>query len=211
MKFAMPRSTSVSLWAARTALLLGLLAPAGAPAIQRCVGNQGEPLFTEHCANPVVSTRTRPAPRATVAAPARAGDFCARTPESLARVVDAALRARNGVRFSGFALWRGMSARTARGEARDLLRLMKSTSISVALQQHSDVDADYVETSTPVIAMMRVTERAGFTESEQWMFRIVRDHGCYWLDPQPERRRDESPSITADAPAPAASLAMRPQ
>lgn len=184
--------------AAFFAVLAGAVVPADAATIQRCVGSHGEPLFAEHCANPVGPARLRPTSVSVAAAPAnRASDYCARTPTSLANGVGVAVQARNGVRLSGFALWRGMSARIARSEARDLMRLLRAASVNVVLMQPLQTDAGFADPSMPTLVMLRVSERAGVTETEQWTFRIVRSHGCYWLDPQPERRHAAPPAQPA--------------
>lgn len=223
MKPARPRSRTGLIGWLVVAALSGPLAVPGraATAIQRCIGEQGEPMFTERCANPVASVaiaeetpRRRPAatPMTVAASPssARAADFCARTPESLARQVDAALRTRNGVRFSGYALWLGMSARSARGEARDLLALMRSASLSVALRPASSFDGERSDASLPMLAMMRMTSRGGIADSEELWFRIVRARGCYWLDPQPERRREEVLPTATDASTYGVGYALQP-
>lgn len=169
---------------------------ASAAAIQRCIGAQGEPMFAEHCANPVPTHRVRPsaASPAVLAAPARSADFCPRTAEALERQVDAALRARNGVRLSGYALWRSVSARAARDEARELLALLTAGSVSVALQPEDGMAVDARE-SAQVLMVMPVSTRGGVMQSEQLAFRVVRDHGCYWIDPQPRRRHDDEDRV----------------
>lgn len=191
MKVWLPRLPHVTGAALLAASLLGVVMPASA--IQRCVGAKGEPMFAEHCANPVPTPRARPSATATTRdAPARSADFCPRSAGALERQVDAALRTRNGVRLSGLALWRSVSARAARGEARELLRLLKAGSVSVMLQAGDDVfvdDRDWAQ----VLLVMPVSQRGGVMQSEQLAFRVVRDHGCYWIDPQPQRRYDQQP------------------
>lgn len=215
MERAMQGLLSAALSAASLTMLSVVFAPSGAATIQRCIGTHGEPLFAERCVTPVGPARTRPATVTVPAAAAalRAGDYCARTPALLANGVGAAVQARNGVRLSGFALWRGMSARVARGETRDLMRLLRAASVSVVLMQPPQSDADLADPSMPMLAMLRVSERAGITETEQWTFRIVRDHGCYWFDPQPERRHAASPAqpaMAADESAWGDAYTLRP-
>lgn len=206
MKFPIQGRMAAALWFASLAVLAYGLAPAAAATIQRCIGPHGEPLFAARCANPVAPTPARSsAVPADVAVTPRAADYCARTPASLAQRVGAAVQARNGVRLSGFALWRDMPARIARSEARDLVNLLRASSVSVALSAPSDIDT---VPWAPMLLMLRVSERAGITRTEQWMFRIVRDRGCYWFDPQPERRHGASPAesaIAAEQPLPDAS------
>jgi hypothetical protein len=191
-------------------------------AIERCVGEHGEAMFTQNCPGTVAAPRQRVSGRgAAVAAPATAGGFCARTPQQLEQQVRSALATRNGVRLSGLALWRGVSARAARSEARELLRLLKAGSASVALEaasadparesyghdryeqdpyDHDGYARDSVPPArppSPALIVMPVTQRQGFTHSEQLRFDIVRDHGCYWLSPRPQRIFDE-PLQTVD-------------
>lgn len=190
-----------------TAVALG----GDALAIERCVGEHGEAMFTQSCPGTVAAPRQRPSRQGTaVAVAASAGGFCARTPQQLEQQVRSALATRNGIRLSGLALWRGVPARAARGEARELLKLLKAGSASVALEaasmypahdphEHDGYEHDsYGRDSAPTartpgsaLVVMPVTERQGFTHSEQLRFDIVRDHGCYWLSPRPQRIVDE--------------------
>lgn len=170
-------------------------------AIQRCVGEHGEVMFTPSCPGTATPPRQRPSNQARIViAPAPASGSCARTPQQLEQQVRSALTTRNGIRLSGLALWRGVSARAARGEARELLQLLKAGSASVVLEATSAYPArDMYEADAPkvfrppvaALIVMPVTERQGFTHSEQLRFDIVRDHGCYWLSPRPQRVFDE--------------------
>lgn len=180
-------------------------------AIERCVGEHGEAMFTQSCPGTVAAPPQHPSRQGTaVAVPASAAGFCARTPQQLELQVRSALATRNGVRLSGLALWRGVSAREARSEARELLQLLKAGSASVALEatsthpEHDPYGHDSYEQDSygqdpatparpqsPALVVMPVTERRGFTHSEQLRFDIVRDHGCYWLSPRPQRIFDE--------------------
>ncbi|HSX59161.1 MAG TPA: hypothetical protein VLF18_03070 [Tahibacter sp.] len=195
--------------------LLGLLFFAGhceAATIRRCIGEQGEPMFAEQCTNPAGTARVdsverrRPSARnySVAAAPARGSDFCARSPELLQRHVEAALRTRNGVRLSGYALWRGVSARAARYEARSLLSLLKAGSVGVSLRRAAEFEP--VETDAPALVLMPLSQRNGAAESDQLWFRVVRDHGCWWLDPRPQRiepqHEPEPEPQYVEAPAP---------
>lgn len=82
-----------------------------------------------------------------------------------------------------------------------MLRLLKAGSASVALEEtatypaHDAYDADALtaaRTPGPALIVMPVSERQGVTHSEQLRFDIVRDHGCYWLGPRPQRVLDEA-------------------
>jgi hypothetical protein len=193
-------------------ITLAALAVGGdALAIQRCVGEHGEAMFTQSCPGTVAAPRQRPSRQGTaVAVAVSAVGFCARTPQQLEQQVRSALATRNGIRLSGLALWRGVPARAARGEARELLQLLKAGSASVALEatsnypahepyEHDRYEQDGYEQDpptptrpqAPALVVMPVTERQGFTHSEQLRFDIVRDHGCYWLSPRPQRIFDE--------------------
>lgn len=170
-------------------------------AIERCVGEHGEVMFTQSCPGAAAQPRQRASNQAhAVAAPAPGGGSCARSPEQLEQLVRSALATRNGIRLSGLTLWRGVPARAARGEARAMLRLLKAGSASVALEAastypaHDPYDADAppaARTPGPALVVMPVTERQGVTHSEQLRFDIVPDHGCYWLGPRPQRVFDE--------------------
>ncbi len=193
-------------------LAVAALAAGGdAVAIQRCVGEHGEAMFAQSCPGTVAAPRQRLSrQRTAVAVPATASGFCARTPQQLEQQVRSALATRNGIRLSGLALWRGVPARVARGEARELLRLLRAGSASVALEatstypahdpyehdrfEHARFEQDPAPAALPpasALVVMPVTERQGFTHSEQLRFDIVRDHGCYWLNPRPQRVFDE--------------------
>ena len=177
--------------------LAALAAGGDALAIKRCDGEHGEVMFTQSCPGPAARPRTRPSNQAhTATVPASAGGSCARTPQQLEQQVLSALATRNGIRLSGLILWRGVSARAARGEARELLPLLKSGSAAVALEAtstypgHDPYDVDVptaAHTPGPGLLVMPLTERRGFTHSERLRFDIVRDHGCYWLRPGPQR------------------------
>jgi len=194
-------------------LAVAFAAVAGdAIAVQRCIGAHGEAMFAQNCPSVVEPVRQRPSNTAmAVAVPVTAGSFCARTPQQLEQQVRSALTTRNGVRLSGLALWRGVSARSARGEARELMQLLKAGSASVALEREaapSYGDPYAREIPMPAsphgqaLVVMPVIERQGFTQSEQLRFDIVRDHGCYWLNPRPQRSVDE-PLQTAQERVPA--------
>ena len=169
-------------------LLLGTV-PAGAAGVQRCIGAQGEPMFAPSCAGAreVVASPATPRPRLGAVVPfvaATAG--CARTPAALQAQVQAALRARNGVRLSGLVLWRGYAAR---GELRGLLQLLKAGSSDVSLQSAAQTD-DHA------VVVTSLGEQAGTTRSAERWFGVAHDHGCYWLD-----LRDSTASRAAVAAA----------
>jgi hypothetical protein len=179
-------------------------------AVARCIGAQGEPMFARQCpgqaAPPVAVPRQVPVqPR-----PARAPAMCPRTAQELAWQVQAAIHARNGVRLSGLALWRGMSTRGARGEVRELLQLLKAGFADVQLiaQPPAAVEPDFAEdtaaapprrNSGQALVITSLSERHGETRSGERWFGVVRDHGCYWLSLQPPAVVPPAPVVTVVA------------
>lgn len=198
---------------------LGASISASGGGIARCVGAHGEPMFAQRCGSAErapAATLPRTAPLAARAGRGAGGTtaagICARSPQQLADRVQAAIHARNGVRLSGYALWRGRSSSGTRSEVRALLQVLKAGIADVQLRRREDTDADAVsgEAVAPrraehALVIASLSEQGSDLHSDERWFGVVRDHGCYWLTLAPPAWLDESPH--GDVQADAATLA----
>lgn len=182
-------------------------AAASAGDIARCVGDHGEPMFAQHCGTQMRAARNTTldsswrAPAQSKPAAWRgalASSACARSPQQLAEHVQAAMHARNGVRLSGYVLWRGRSGSGVRADVRALLQVLRSGIADVQLRWRDDA---YGDSPTDERAPRRdeyalvVATLSGQGESlrsgERW-FGVEREHGCYWLTLAPPARWGEA-------------------
>lgn len=134
-------------------LLLALLVPlhsalAQDARIHRCIGENGEPTFSDSkCTG--MATRADPATPPSGApsaspAPSWRGpattQTCARSPEDLRARVAAAFAARNGVGLSGLFLWNGFGQGSAVAPLRDLAALIAEPLVSVEIDSYARYD-----------------------------------------------------------------------
>lgn len=202
------------------ALVAGLCAADSVEAggIARCVGAHGEPMFAQRCSSAERVPGIAPARSGLpVARPGRSGidgsGTCAHSPQQLADRVQAAIHARNGVRLSGYALWRGHSGRGVRNEVRALLQVLKSGVADVQLRRredppfaYSDGDIAAPRRGEHALVIASLSEQGGDLHSGERWFGVARDHGCYWLTLAPPAWLDEE-SPGGDVQADAAALA----
>lgn len=188
--------------------------------LARCVGAYGEPMFTQQCPGlpAVAAARPRdaglsPAPHTALHRLARspAAAFCARSPQLLAAQVQAAIHARNGVRLSGYALWRGRSSSGVRGDVRGLLQVIRSGFADVQLLQRppeaSDMPQDeaFMTNRRPAagsahdyaLVITSLDQRRDALRSNERSFGVTRDHGCYWLTLAPAAWLADAPHSAA--------------
>ena len=172
--------------------------------LARCVGAYGEPMFTQQCPGlPAVAAvrprdvGQRPAPHIALRRLARspATAFCARSPQMLAAQVQAAIHARNGVRLSGYALWRGRSSNGVRGDVRGLLQVIRWGFADVQLLQRPPEapgmpqDEMFMTDRRPAtgyghdyaLVITSLEQRRDALRRNERRFGVTRDHGCYWL------------------------------
>ncbi|MCQ4165524.1 hypothetical protein [Tahibacter harae] len=192
---------------------------AAAANLARCVGAYGEPMFTQQCPGLPAAARPRDAglqaapptaPRTAARSPAAA--FCARSPQALAAQVQAAIHARNGVRLSGYALWRGRSSGGVRGDVRGLLQVIRSGFADVQLLQRPGVPdlpqddaAAFAAGRRPAAAsdheyalvITSLDQRRDALRSNERSFGVTRDHGCYWLTLAPAAWLADAPHSAA--------------
>lgn len=177
-----------------------------AAGIARCVGVHGEPMFAQRCGGASLSTvaaatppRSRPAPAQPAVLAAGATRLCARSPQQLAERVQAAIHARNGVRLSGYALWRGRSGGGVRSEVRALLQVLKAGSADVQLRYRDDpstfdtADATATRNESALVIASLSEQGSALHSGERW-FGVARDHGCYWLTLAPPVWITEEPA-----------------
>lgn len=199
------------------ALVLGLGAAAGlnAGGIARCVGAHGEPMFAQGCGGAErVQVTARPPTAPAVARPGRstggstAAGICARSPQQLADRVQAAIHTRNGVRLSGYALWRGRSGSGTRSEVRALLQVLKAGIADVQLRRRDDTytadvpgEAVAPRRAEHALVIASLSEQGRDLHSHERWFGVVRDHGCYWLTLAPPAWLEQPPQgeVQADA------------
>ena len=192
--------------------------------LARCVGAYGEPMFAQTCpGQPGAATvapradeaglRPRgedPRPALRTAARSATTAFCARSPQELAYQVQAAIHARNGVRLSGYALWRGRSSSGVRGDVRALLQVIRSGFADVQLLQRPESSQMPQDDETAFAPERRSAAGSGYAlvitsldqqrdvvRSNERSFGVTRDHGCYWLTLAPAAWLIEAPRSAA--------------
>lgn len=184
-------------------LLFALLVPAGLALAQdarihRCIGENGEPTFSDSkCASPEDQGAALPqsaAPADPTAAPSRMPAMtqtCARSPEDLRARVATAFAAKNGVGLSGLFLWDGFGQGSAMAPLRELASLIAEPLISVDIEAYARLrdrdryydplyDSREDEPLELVIRTLAEQERRVPYEATS-RFGLVENGGCWWL------------------------------
>lgn len=192
------------------ALLLLLSSLATAPAIaqtpiHRCLGADGNPVFTDQ---PCAALQATPLARPPSAAPARAAStpavLCATDTDALKRAVIDAFASRDANRLAGLMLWGGYGQRAAVADIRALQKIMReplldfgpvtaSTEASTptiatdavrspAFAAASAASSSAVATSAPDnLLVLHTSASDGRGQSRELRFMVVRRSGCLWL------------------------------
>nr|WP_221195422.1 DUF4124 domain-containing protein [Luteibacter sp. Sphag1AF] len=156
----------------------------GAPAlaaaqnpIRRCIGANGQPVFTDQPCNAMNASDAVPPPTGAPAsassnAPPPVPTLCAKHVSELRQVVVDAFAARDANRIGSVVLWEGSGSRGAVADILTIAGMLKRPLLSVS---GAGDDAD----SASEIAV--TTSDVGGTR--QTRFGITRQAGCLWLRP----------------------------
>lgn len=185
-------------------LLLLPFAPATAQnAIHRCVGADGNPVFTDRVCADVQATPTRPAATPAGAAAPAPGEpppiLCAANLDELKQGVVDAFATRDANRLAGLMLWGGYGSRAVVADIRSLRTLMERPLLDITepapLATASDSpDALPAPTGTaasPATAagdpahalVLRTAASDGTGIAQETYYAVVRSSGCLWLRP----------------------------
>jgi len=155
--------------------------------VHRCIGGDGQPVFTDQpCAalnaSPAVPPPT-PKPDATQAA-ATPPALCAGSLDALRQSVIDAFASRDPNRLAALMLWGGYGKQSAVTQIQDLGQLMKRPLLGVSGDDDSDSEApaDQDEAHGPVL-VIRTAANDGTGSAQQTRFAITRRSGCLWLLP----------------------------
>ncbi len=152
-------------------LLLALLLTAPLPAwaqdaIHRCVGADGNPIFTDQPCAALGATPAVPSPVATAAEPP-AGVLCASDLEDLRVGLSRAFATHDANRVGALVLWNGYGRNGAVDTLKRMESLVKQPLLSVDGDERSGIEV--------------VAGTTGATQ--QTHFGVTRESGCLWLRP----------------------------
>jgi hypothetical protein len=190
-------------------LLLSSLATALAtaqPQIHRCIGADGNPVFTDQpCAALHATPLARTAPPASENAAPTPAVLCATTREALKGAVIDAFANRDANRMAGLMLWGGYGQHAAVADIRALQKIMREPLLDFGPAMESadastpPVAADaarsppFDATATGAASSLAATSAPdnmlvlhtsasdGRGQSREMRFRVVRRSGCLWL------------------------------
>jgi hypothetical protein len=178
-------------------LLFLILAPLHAQdAIHRCLGSDGNPVFTDQPCAALNATPVNNAPIATARSSASAAPMepppvlCAATFDELRQSVIDAFATRDPNRLAALILWGGYGKQSAVSQIQDLGQLMKRPLIGVGGGSGGDEEAP-ANTDTSVAPPHReedslVVRTAASDQSgtaHETRFAVTRRSGCLWLRP----------------------------
>jgi len=165
--------------------------------IHRCIGAQGEPVFTDQpCGTAELSVDVASSPldrsdqaSATSAAPARLGTplaaTCPRSPEQVRDRIAVAFNDNNPNALAGLFDWRGFSHQSADARLKDFSRWLKHPLVGVRFSGAADPsgaqpdDADYTPSDPSGLTVL--TQSSGEPAPETRSFGMVEKGGCWWL------------------------------
>lgn len=151
-------------------LALVLAGPALAQPMHRCVGEHGEPTFSDkRCGHP---SATQKRSRAPLHGNANPGSYqtCLTRPADLRDALAAALQRDQRVRMSGLLLWSSGAA----GPGMQRLQGLANHAVH-DLQLHWDEDGQ------PTIVVDSTANPQGVPRAERAVFRLLTSRGCWWL------------------------------
>jgi hypothetical protein len=155
--------------------------------VHRCIGGDGQPVFTDQpCAalnaSPAVPppTSKAQATQAAVAPPS----LCAGSLDALRQGVIDAFASRDPNRLAALMLWGGYGKQSAVTQIQDLGQLMKRPLLGVTGEDDPDAGAppDEDEARGPAL-VIRTAVNDGSGSAQQTRFAIARRSGCLWLLP----------------------------
>lgn len=190
------------------ACLLLLLLPAGAALAQgdihRCIGADGNPVFTDQrCADVHATPATAPPPAAASSAQPAAPQvppaiLCAASASDLKQAVVDAFAARDPNRLAGLMLWGGYGGGAVVTGIRELGQLMQYPLLDVEVQPAGgpadgplafDGRAPLPADSGPApaadeVLVLHTAADDGSGQPREVRYALVRRSGCLWLQPQ---------------------------
>ena len=170
--------------------LTGMLPVAAQTVIHRCVGTNGNPVFTDQpCATLDATPVMRSPATPPVAGPPAPVMLCAANANQLKRVVIEAFAARDANRLAAVMLWGGYGTHAAVADIRALQGIMRRPLLSLTTEPAGEDEGDLPAPSdsapevAPVPTMLVVdTGAAGDPEGVQALhFDVVQRAGCLWL------------------------------
>jgi hypothetical protein len=173
--------------------------------IHRCIGPDGNPLFTDQPCAALQATPVNPPPAPASASPVMQGSTtaapaitCAGTVAELRQSMVDAFAARDPNRLAGLMIWNGYGRDAVVANIRSLGSLMQQPMLDIRATSDEDASSSGT-TEDPVATEDRATPRQGNGEGEQLIvhtasndgsgapresrFTIVRRSGCLWLRP----------------------------
>jgi hypothetical protein len=142
--------------------------------IHRCIGADGQPVFTDQ---PCASLQATPAASASIAPPSLRPPAvtCAADADALRQAVIDAFADGDANRLAGLMLWAGYRKRAAVADIRALAALMQRPLLGIELAGTADDPA----AGTPALVVRTVaTDGSG---GEETRFAIETHSGCLWL------------------------------
>ncbi|MGH8171786.1 MAG: DUF4124 domain-containing protein [Rhodanobacteraceae bacterium] len=171
------------------------LAHAEGQLVHRCIGAQGEIVFSGlPCGTPAPSAA--PSTSASTALAARTAPVnCPASVETLRTLISEALARRDANAIAGVMRWDGVGGAAARQRMKDIAELAERPMLGIdtsggeispdALSPAAPVEGDEPAQRAPESSATILTVRTGGSEdggSREHEFGIVRSEGCYWLD-----------------------------
>jgi hypothetical protein len=178
------RERRIMAWAVSGALLAAPAAIAQATAsgqpIHRCIGAQGEIVFSGLACAAGTSMSASAAPTDATAPPILATDTCPTSRDELRDRITAAITRRDPNALATLLRWRGVGAGAANGRLRTLRDLVQRPLLAVDGGDIGDTATD--ATASAAADGLRV--RTGSNESDgvrEHRFGVRVDGSCYWL------------------------------
>lgn len=178
-------------------LLIAFSAPAMAQTvIHRCIGANGNPVFTDQPCAALQATRVNPAPTTTTSQSYQPPPIlCAATVAQLQQGVTEAFAHHDANRMAGLMLWNGYGSSAATADIRSLANLMRQTLLDINLSATSGaVNNDLpppAESGGSPIAPVPLTASSqlvlhtvgndGPGGPNEQRLDVVRQAGCLWL------------------------------
>jgi hypothetical protein len=166
------------------------LARADGQSVHRCIGAQGEIVFSGvPCGTPapaVAPSSTSPITSGRAIAPVN----CPASVETLRTLIADALARRDANAIAGVMRWDGVGGAAARQRMREIAELAARPMLGIDASGGADLvqaapdapeDAEIVQPAPPTTLLVRTgsSEDGGSREHE---FGVVHSDGCYWLD-----------------------------
>ena len=162
--------------------------------IRRCIGSNGEPVFSDRPCTPASARpRERAAEDAYHAPLEPTTQTCSTSPAELRDRVAAALDARNAIALSGLMLWDGYGRGDATATLKQMARLVEEPLISITLDRAAaryddpyDVRPPRRAGGTDALLVIRTARHLDHVPEEgRTDFEIVDRRGCWWLQGMP--------------------------